>query len=66
MPVGIDAGELRRTVVAVTLARDLVNTPANRMGPADLAVAVRQVAEENGADLLRDRRRGSARQKVSP
>ncbi len=51
VPAGVDAAELRRTIVAVTLVRDLVNTPANRMGPADLAIAIRQVGEENGATV---------------
>jgi leucyl aminopeptidase len=51
VPMGVDGDELRRTLAAVTLARDLVNTPANRMGPADLTIAVRQVAEENGAAI---------------
>ena len=32
----IDRDDLDRTVEAVTLARDLINTPANDMGPAEL------------------------------
>ena len=46
--------EATRTAVAVevkahALARDLVNTPANDMGPAELEDAVRAVAAANGA-----------------
>ncbi len=36
-------------VEAVTLVRDLVNTPTQDMGPADLAGAVRALAERHGA-----------------
>ena len=51
-----------RVVEAVTLVRDLVNTPANDMGPADLEEAARTLAAEHGAgvratvgdDLLRE------------
>lgn len=49
VPEGVDAAELRRTLEAVTLARDLVNTPANDLGPAELAGAIRAVAEQHGA-----------------
>lgn len=34
---------------AIFLARDLVNTPANDLGPAELAEAVRALAERSGA-----------------
>lgn len=33
----------------ITLARDLVNTPAEHMGPAELAAAVQAVAQAHGA-----------------
>src|SRR5262249_15595565 len=33
------------------LARDLINTPANDMGPADLEAAARRVAERHGATI---------------
>ncbi|MCW5714732.1 MAG: leucyl aminopeptidase family protein [Bauldia sp.] len=49
IPEGVDAAELRRIVDAVSLARDLVNTPANDLGPAELAGAIRAVAEQHGA-----------------
>jgi leucyl aminopeptidase len=51
LPDGVDADELSRIVEAVTLARDLVNTPANDMGPAQLEEAVRQVASRYGATI---------------
>ncbi|MDR3376453.1 MAG: leucyl aminopeptidase family protein [Ancalomicrobiaceae bacterium] len=42
---------LERLVGAVTLARDLVNTPANDLGPAELASAVRAALEPDGATV---------------
>ncbi len=38
-----------RLATAVTLARDLVNTPANRLGPAELGERVEAVAVAHGA-----------------
>jgi leucyl aminopeptidase len=49
VPDGVDGDELSRIVEAVFLARDLINTPANDMGPADLEAAARQLAERHGA-----------------
>ena len=45
------AGASRGLLLAVALAstRDLVNTPAEHMGPAELAEAVRLVARQHGA-----------------
>jgi leucyl aminopeptidase len=62
VPEGVDADELTRTADAVTLARDLINTPSNDMGPAELEAAARVLAERHGAtvrvvagdDLLRE------------
>jgi leucyl aminopeptidase len=51
LPPGIDGKDLERVVEAVTLARDLINTPANDMGPAELAEAARAVAVRHGADI---------------
>jgi len=48
---GVDAADLSRIVEGVTLARDLVNTPANDMGPAELHEAARLLAERHGAWL---------------
>ncbi|MFO1184591.1 MAG: leucyl aminopeptidase family protein [Bauldia sp.] len=49
MPDGADAAEVRRIVAGAILARDLINTPANDMGPADLAMAAQSVASRYGA-----------------
>lgn len=43
--------EARRLSGAHQLARDLINTPANDMGPAELSVAVKTVADEYGASF---------------
>jgi leucyl aminopeptidase len=45
----VDADEVSRVADAATLARDLVNTPANDMGPQELADAAQQVAQHYGA-----------------
>ena len=49
-PVNADRGEVTRLARAVTLARNLVNTPAEDMGPAELADAVQGVAGEAAAE----------------
>ncbi|MFX8782228.1 hypothetical protein ABTM76_20490, partial [Acinetobacter baumannii] len=41
----------RREVAAVTLARDLVNTPANDMGPVELSEAIRTAVAPFGAEV---------------
>lgn len=46
-----DAEALSRTLAAVTLVRDLVNTPANDMGPEDLEAAAHALAAEHGATV---------------
>src|SRR5262249_35690335 len=51
LPDGVDGAELSRIVEAVTLARDLVNTPANDLGPAELEAAVRGLAGRHAASL---------------
>ncbi|MGA3308487.1 MAG: leucyl aminopeptidase family protein [Xanthobacteraceae bacterium] len=51
LPQSIDRGDLDRVVEAVTLARDLINTPANDMGPAELEAAARSLAARHGADI---------------
>jgi leucyl aminopeptidase len=50
-PDGIDAADILRMADAAMLARDLVNTPSNDMGPAELEHAAREVAERHGADF---------------
>ncbi|GLH78355.1 aminopeptidase [Bradyrhizobium sp. SSBR45G] len=48
-PEGVDVAELDRLAEAATLARDLVNTPSNDMGPEELEAAAKQVADRFGA-----------------
>lgn len=48
-PDGVDAADISRIATAAALARDLVNTPANDMGPAELAAAVEDIAKRFGA-----------------
>jgi len=36
---------------ALTLARDLINTPASDLGPAELAAAARELAGRHGAEV---------------
>ena len=49
VPSGVDAEEVTRVAEGVFLARDLINTPPNDMGPEELASAVRDVAKKHGA-----------------
>ncbi len=51
LPGGVDGEALTRTVEAVFLARDLINTPANDMGPAELEQAARELAARHGASV---------------
>jgi leucyl aminopeptidase len=51
VPEGIDADEVSRIAAGVFLARDLINTPANDMGPAELEQAARDVSERHGAAI---------------
>src|SRR5712675_274730 len=50
-PDSIDAAEIRRMADAAALARDLINTPANDMGPEELALATRHLANRFGANF---------------
>jgi leucyl aminopeptidase len=43
--------EIARIAAAVWLGRDLINTPANDLGPAELEAVARDVAETCGADI---------------
>lgn len=47
----LDAEAIRREVAAVTLARDLVNTPANDMGPVELSETIRTAVAPFGAEV---------------
>ena len=61
-PTGADQAYVRGAYGATTLVRDLVNTPACDLGPAELAHAARDLAEASGAtysdivgvDLIRE------------
>ena len=48
-PPGLDGAEVERIANAVAGARDLINTPANDMGPADLAAHAETLALRYGA-----------------
>jgi leucyl aminopeptidase len=49
LPGNADRAEIFRVVDGVTLARDLVNTPANDLGPAELSLAASDLARRHGA-----------------
>jgi leucyl aminopeptidase len=49
LPQSIDLDDLQRIVEGVTLARGLINTPANDLGPAQLEDAARKLAARHGA-----------------
>ena len=48
-PAGIDMADIIRMADAASLARDLINTPANDMGPEELAQAAQTLADKFGA-----------------
>jgi leucyl aminopeptidase len=48
---GANLDEVRAVAHACALARDLVNTPANDMGPVQLEMAAREVAEAFGGQI---------------
>ncbi|MCJ2122922.1 leucyl aminopeptidase family protein [Methylobacterium sp. J-077] len=50
-PAGIDAAEVERVAAAVAMGRDLINTPANDLGPAEIEAAARALAERHGAAI---------------
>jgi leucyl aminopeptidase len=50
-PDGIDATELTRMAEAAYLARDLINTPSNDMGPEELALSAQHLANRFGANF---------------
>jgi leucyl aminopeptidase len=49
LPGNVDGDDLTRIVDGVCLARDLINTPSNDMGPAELEEAARTLASRHGA-----------------
>ena len=56
-PDGIDVADIARMAEAAALARDLINTPSNDMGPEELAQAAQALATRFGAELQLHRRR---------
>jgi len=60
-PEGIDAPRVEALAEGMRLARDLINTPAEDMGPPDLEGAVRDLGTAHGAQtetILGDARCG--------
>ncbi len=61
-PAAADIGYVSLAAESLAMARDWINTPAADLGPAELAQAIRQIAERHGAtyreivgeDLLRE------------
>lgn len=51
LPATTDRAAVERIVEAVWLGRDLINTPASDLGPAELESAARQLAERHGASI---------------
>ena len=51
LPDGADKADVKRLAKAVTLARDLINTPTNDMGPDALEAAVRKAGDEHKASV---------------
>src|SRR5213078_2886458 len=50
-PDGIDVSDIMRMADAASLARDLINTPSNDMGPEELAQAAQALATRFGASF---------------
>ncbi|HMB77850.1 MAG TPA: leucyl aminopeptidase family protein [Kiloniellaceae bacterium] len=50
-PAGVSRAATEALAEAVFLTRDLINTPANDMGPAELAAAAATLAERHGAKV---------------
>jgi leucyl aminopeptidase len=51
LPKGANAHEARAIVHACALARDMVNTPANDMGPLQIETIAREIAGQFGAGI---------------
>ncbi len=50
-PKGVDQGAVRRAMAATYLVRDLINTPAGDMGPAELAQAATELGKRHQAKV---------------
>ena len=51
MPEELDIPLIEAINDSVTFARDLINTPANEMGPSELTAQARNLAIKNGAEI---------------
>jgi leucyl aminopeptidase len=51
LPEGVSGEALTRAIEATWLARDLINTPANDLGPAELEAAIRDLGARHGAQV---------------
>ncbi|MGB6389100.1 MAG: leucyl aminopeptidase family protein [Methyloceanibacter sp.] len=51
LPDGVDRARVLALAEALYFGRDLINTPANDLGPAELEAAVRELATEHGAEV---------------
>lgn len=51
LPDGADAATITSTIEAVSLGRDLINTPASDLGPEDLEQSARDLASRHGATV---------------
>ena len=65
-PGKADRGGVERAAEAIYLVRDLINTPADDMGPAELAEAAERVGEAHGASVSVMRRRRACSTKTFP
>jgi leucyl aminopeptidase len=64
VPDDVDGDDLIRITEGVTMARDLINTPSNDMGPDELEASARALAQRHGAAF--DVTRGNALAKEFP
>lgn len=51
LPEGVDGEEVSLIAESAMLARDLINTPANDLGPGEIEAAIRKVAAECNATV---------------
>jgi leucyl aminopeptidase len=51
IPQGVDSAAVRAMSHACALARDMVNTPANDMGPLQIETIAREIAQQHGAGI---------------
>ncbi len=51
VPMGVDAQEVSLIANAVTMSRDLVNTPTSDLGPDGIEAAARRLADKHGASF---------------